>query len=162
MSEKQPTEQARPVELRQPAVIFQQTRAEGCQANNAAAMGNKATDEEMTRVLNLPLINNQLPYTFSTGFTVPLILICCPCCGKTLSGENLRGTVNDSFKGMIIVENHGVCHECQMLIPLKVKFREDSTHQIWEQGQWREPTPEMPSMKQRFFRWLLRFCIPKR
>lgn len=97
----------------------------------------KATLLEMER---LPTIQSQLPIKFTSGAEFFELDIICPECGNACSQQSSRGTITNPITDVFVVEAHGICEECRLLVPFFHRIKLDGKRPVFEfyndEGQW--------------------------
>ncbi len=89
-------------------------------------------EKAVKRYQSEPTISSQLPVSLSNGFTFTEISMLCPFCGSSASSKKSKGTINQAFKGIIMIDAYCECDTCTILFPYIARLKERNNHFVVE------------------------------
>jgi len=104
--------------------------------SNEHAENELVSDDDRTRVGDLPLVSDQLPHYFQNGTSVGRLAVNCGGCGANV--EEIRGAFEVTNNGMTLALNDGyaVCYACRTLTPVAAKFLDDGSYLAKKENGW--------------------------
>ena len=93
-------------------------------------------------LINSPQLNEMLPVNFPNGKSLLEFGGECAGCGKEIPAPFLRGKVVFQLDTLVLVEAVGICNECRLATPFRVRVRDDlSMEYVSRSGQWLRSYP---------------------
>lgn len=111
--------------------------------------------KDEVELLNAPLIKEQLPIRFESGFEFRSFGGQCAKCGARLSEDRVHGKVDTSFTEIGTIEAIGYCPPCNLWTRLNIRVKGDKTYTtLGPDGEWLSGTfePRVKSLSQKIAR----------
>ncbi len=86
------------------------------------------SDEEIRKIMLLPILTTSLPYCFGNGGRIASVSIACACCDAELEPESLRAEFSQVEGGRnATLKGYGLCYACKTITPFEVRFADDGS-----------------------------------
>lgn len=115
------------------------------------------TEAQRDLLRNGELIRDQLPVRFRTGFILETYLGTCWACNREIPEDALVGTINQSFKNVIVIEALGGCEHCMVVTPFHLRVYADRSYGMKVGTTWYRKKFPYKSLRERGFETLRRW-----